>query len=225
MLSKETFQFLEDLKANNNRDWFLENKKRYDALKKEYHQLIADLLDVVKPLDPSLELLEIKNCTFRINRDIRFSKDKSPYKNHLGIWLSPSSVTKSVESSGYYLHIENGSCFVGGGLYNPMPEQLQKIRKEINFFYEDLEEIINDKTFQSTFVNLNREESTTLKKPPRGYEKDNPAIEYLKLKSFTATQKIDSKLPLQKDFVALIAQKMIVLKPLNDFLNRALTSE
>jgi uncharacterized protein (TIGR02453 family) len=223
MLSKDTLQFLEDLKANNNRDWFLENKKRYEAVKKEYHQLITDFLDVMKPLDSSLEMLEVKNCTFRINRDVRFSKDKSPYKTHLGVWMS--SGAKNAEASGYYLHIENGTCFVGGGLYSPEPGQLQKIRKEINFFYDDLVEILNDKKFVSIYQNLNRSESTTLKNPPRGYEKDNPAIEFLKLKSFTATYKFESKLVTQKDFVAKMAEKMIVLKPLNNFIDRALDSE
>ena len=90
MLAKKTIQFLKDLKANNNRDWFLENKKRYEIFKKDYHQLVSDFLDVMKPLDSSLEMLEVKNCTFRINRDIRFSKDKSPYKDHLGCLLYTS---------------------------------------------------------------------------------------------------------------------------------------
>jgi uncharacterized protein (DUF2461 family) len=114
---------------------------------------------------------------------------------------------------------------VGGGLYSPEPGQLQKIRKEINFFYDDLVEILNDKKFVSIYQNLNRSESTTLKNPPRGYEKDNPAIEFLKLKSFTATYKFESKLVTQKDFVAKMAEKMIVLKPLNNFIDRALDSE
>ena len=223
MLSKDTLQFLKDLKTNNNRDWFLENKKRYEAVKKDYHQLITDFLNVMKPLDSSLEMLEIKNCTFRINRDVRFSKDKSPYKTHLGVWMSAGA--KNAEASGYYLHIENGTCFVGGGMYSPQPDQLQRIRKEINFFYDDLTAILEDKTFQSIYQNLNRDESTTLKNPPRGYEKDNPAIEFLKLKSFTATCNFDSKLVTQKDFVAKIAEKMIVLKPLNNFIDRALDSE
>jgi uncharacterized protein (TIGR02453 family) len=223
MLSKDTLLFLEDLKANNNRDWFLTNKKRYDIFKKDYHQLVADFLEAMKPLDASLEMLEVKNCTFRINRDLRFSKDKSPYKTHLGIWISGG--TKNAETSGYYLHIEDGGSFVGGGLYSPMPEQLQKIRKEINFFYDDLEEILNQESFKSTFGNLNRDENMTLKNPPRGYEKDHPAIEHLKLKSFTATQKFDIKQVTQKDFVPTMVEKMIALKPFNDFLNRALTSE
>ena len=223
MLSKDTLQFLEDLKANNNRDWFLDNKKRYETVKKDYHQLVASLLDAMKPLDPALEMLEVKNCTFRINRDVRFSKDKSPYKTNLGIWLSTGA--KNAEASGYYLHIENGSCFVGGGLYCPQPDQLQKIRKEIHFFYDDLQEIINDPSFQSTYQNLNRDENSTLKNPPKGYDKEDPAVEFLKLKSFTATQKFDSKLVTQKDFVDTIVKKMIVLKPFNDFINRALYTE
>ncbi|WP_309640801.1 DUF2461 domain-containing protein [Flavobacterium sp.] len=223
MLSKDTLQFLEDLKANNNREWFLANKKRYEAYKSDYHKLISDLLEVMKPLDASLEMLEVKNCTFRINRDIRFSKDKSPYKTHMGIWLA--SGAKNAESSGYYLQIDKENSFVGGGMYCPMPDQLQKIRKEINFFYDDLEQIIHDKSFQSTFGNLNFNENSTLKNPPRGFDKEHPAIEYLKLKSFTATQKFDAATTTQKDFVADISKKLIALKPLNDYINRALTSE
>lgn len=223
MLSKDTLQFLEDLKANNNRDWFLANKKRYDEYKKDYHQLIGDLLEMMKPHDSSLEMLEVKNCTFRINRDIRFSKDKSPYKTHMGIWL-PCGM-RNGENAGYYLHIEKDASFVGGGMYCPMPEQLQKIRKEINFFYDDLEALVHEKSFQSTYGDLNRNENTTLKNPPKGYDKEHPAIEYLKLKSFTATQKLDNSLLTQKDLVAEISKKMLALKPLNDFINRALTAE
>lgn len=223
MLSKDTLQFLEDLKANNNRDWFHENKKRYETVKKDYQQLVGSLLDAMKPLDPSLEMLEVKNCVFRINRDIRFSKDKSPYKTNLGIWISGGS--KHTEASGYYLHIENGKCFVGGGIYCPQPDQLQKIRKEIHFFYDDLVEILKNKNFQSVYQTLNRDENSTLKNPPKGYDKEDPAIEFLKLKSFTATQPFDTKIVTQKDFVSIIAEKMIALKPFNNFIERALYSE
>jgi len=221
MLSKETLDFLEDLRANNNRDWFQSQKKRYETMKKDYHQLVTDFLEAMKPLDPSLEMLEVKNCTFRINRDIRFAKDKSPYKSHLGIWMAPTSAAG--EMAGYYLHIDKEGCFVGGGLYNPQPEQLQKIRKEINFFHDDLQEILNDKSFKSIYHNLNRDEGKMLKNPPRGYDKENPAIDFLKFKSFTATQKFDIKEVFQKDFVSKMTQKLIALKPLNDFLNRGLS--
>ncbi|MCV9930546.1 DUF2461 domain-containing protein [Flavobacterium sp. LS1R49] len=223
MLTKETLQFLEDLKANNNRDWFLENKKRYEIFKKDYHQLVSGFLDAMKPMDPSLELLEVKNCTFRINRDIRFSKDKSPYKAHLGIWLSTG--VKGQNRAGYYVHIEKGASFIAGGFYSPEAEDLKKVRKEIAFFYEDLEAIIADKNFKKEFGSLDVTETNSLKNPPRGYEKDHPAIESLKLKSFTATQKYDIKEVTQKDFVSKMSQKLIALKPLNEFINRALTTD
>jgi uncharacterized protein (TIGR02453 family) len=223
MLSKDTLQFLEDLKANNNRDWFLDNKKRYESFKKDLHQLIGDLLDAMKPLDPSLEMLEVKNCTFRINRDIRFSKDKSPYKSHVGIWIS--SGAKGMNRSGYYVQIEKGASFIAGGLYCPEPEDLKKMRKEIAYFHDDLEAILNEKKFKKEFKDFDRNEKNTLKNPPRGYEKDHPAIELLKLKSFESTQRIDISEVTKKDFVATVSKKLIALKPLNDFINRALTSE
>lgn len=223
MLSKDTLQFLADLKANNNRDWFMDNKKRYEAFKKDYHQLVADFLDAMKPLDSSLEMLEIKNCTFRINRDIRFSKDKSPYKSHLGVWLS--SGAKGQNRSGYYVHIENGSSFIAGGLYCPESEDLKKVRKEIAYFYEDLEEILKEKNFKKEFKNLDSTVTNKLKNPPRGYEKEHPAIELLKLKSFESTHQFDIEETTKKDFVTTMSKKLITLKPLNDFINRALTSE
>ena len=223
MLSKETLQFLDDLKANNNRDWFLENKKRYEAFKKDYQQLVADLLDAMKPLDPSLEMLEVKNCTFRINRDIRFSKDKTPYKSHLGIWLS--SGAKGLNRSGYYIHLEKDASFIAGGLYCPESEDLKKMRKEIAYFHDDLEAILVEKDFKREFGDFDRNEKDTLKNPPRGYDKEHPAIELLKLKSFESSQKIEFSAAAKKDFVGVMSQKLIALKPLNDFINRALTSE
>ena len=223
MLSKNTLQFLDDLKANNNRDWFLENKKRYEAVKKEYQQLVSDFLDAMKPLDPSLEMLEVKNCTFRINRDIRFSKDKTPYKSHLGVWLS--SGAKGMNRSGYYIHLEKGASFIAGGLYCPEAVDLKKMRKEIAYFYDDLEAILNEKDFKREFKDFDRNEKDTLKNPPRGYEKEHPAIEFLKLKSFECSQRIDFSEVTKKDFVATMSKKLIALKPLNDFINRALTSE
>ncbi|MDZ4331330.1 MAG: DUF2461 domain-containing protein [Flavobacterium sp.] len=205
MLSKDTLQFLDDLKANNNRDWFLENKKRYEAVKKDYQQLVGDFLDAMKPLDPSLEMLEVKNCTFRINRDIRFSKDKTPYKSHLGVWLS--SGAKGMNRSGYYLHLEKGASFIAGGLYCPEAPDLKKMRKEIAYFHDDLEAILNEKDFKREFKDFDRNEKDTLKNPPRGYEKEHPAIEFLKLKSFECSQRIDISEVTKKDFVATMSKK------------------
>lgn len=220
MLSQNSLQFLDDLKANNNRDWFLENKKRYEIFKTDYHQLVADFLKVLKPQDPSLEMLEVKNCTFRINRDIRFSKNKTPYKSHLGIWMSSGS--KGQNRSGYYIHIEKGSSFIAGGIYCPEAQDLKKVRQEIAFFYEDLEEILNIKNFKKEFGDFNRTETNLLKNPPRGYEKEHPAIEILKLKSFECSQVFEINEVTTKDFVSKMSKKLISLKPLNDFINRAL---
>jgi len=221
MLTKESLQFLDDLKANNNRDWFLENKKRYEVFKKDYYQLVADFLDTMKPLDPSLETLEVKDCAFRINRDIRFTKDKSPYKSHIGVWLS--SGAKNKNRSGYYVHIDKEGCFIAGGFYAPESEDLKKIRKEIAFFYEDLQAILNEPNFKKEFGDFNRNENNMLKTSPRDYDADHPAIEFLKLKSFETIQKFDISEVLKKDFVSKMSKKLILLKPLNDFLNRALT--
>jgi uncharacterized protein (TIGR02453 family) len=223
MMTKEALQFLKDLIANNNTEWMHANKKRYENYKKDYHQYIAEILAEIKPLDKSLEPLEVKNCTFRINRDIRFSKDKSPYKTNMGVWFSQNKNRKN--SPGYYIHFEKGNSFIAGGVWCPEPDELKKIRKEIEFFHDDLEKIVNDKTFKKEFVALSREENNVLKNAPKSFEPTHPAIEFLKLKSFTASQRIDDKLFTEPDFSKKIAQKLITLKPMNDFLNRALETE
>jgi uncharacterized protein (TIGR02453 family) len=151
------------------------------------------------------------------------SKDKSPYKSHIGIWIS--SGAKGMNRSGYYIQIEKGASFIAGGLYCPEAEDLKKMRKEIAYFHDDLEAILNEKEFKKEFKDFDRNEKNTLKNPPRGYEKDHPAIELLKLKSFESTQRIDISEVTKKDFVATVSKKLIALKPLNDFINRALTSE
>jgi uncharacterized protein (TIGR02453 family) len=223
MITKEALQFLTDLIANNNTEWMHANKKRYENYKKEYHNYIASILNEMKPLDESLELLEVKNCTFRINRDIRFSKDKSPYKTNMGVWLTQNKFRKN--SPGYYIHFEKGNSFIAGGVWCPEAEELKKIRKEITFFYEDLEAIVNEDNFKKEFISITQNESNSLKNAPKGFEPNHPAIEFLKLKSFTASEKIDDKLFTNKDFSKVIAQKLIVLRPLNDFLTRALATE
>lgn len=223
MLTKEAITFLNDLTANNNTEWMHANKKRYEQYKKDYHNLIASVLDEIKPLDKSLEPLEIKNCTFRINRDIRFSKDKSPYKTNLGIWMTTNKNSKN--SPGYYIHFEKGKCFIAGGVWCPEAEELKKIRREIAFFHDDLEKVVNDKIFKKEFGELDIEEGNVLKSAPKGYDPNHPAIEFLKLKSFTVSQPIDEKWFTDKDFGKKVAQKLILIKPLNDFLNRALDTE
>jgi uncharacterized protein (TIGR02453 family) len=223
MITKEALQFLEDLIANNNTEWMHANKKRYENYKKDYHNFIAYLLAEMKQLDPTLEPLEVKNCTFRINRDIRFSKDKSPYKTNMGAWFTQNKNRKN--SPGYYVHFEKGSSFLAGGVWCPEPSELKLIRKEIEFFHDDLEAIVSDKTFKKEYTAITREENNVLKKAPKDFDPNHPAIEFLKLKSYTASQKIDDNWFTQPDFSKKVAQKLIALKPMNDFLRRALETE
>lgn len=223
MITKEALGFLDDLVANNNTEWMHANKKRYENYKKDYHNYIASLLGEMKNLDPTLDPLEIKNCTFRINRDIRFSKDKSPYKTNIGVWFTQNKNRKN--SPGYYVHFEKGNSFIAGGVWCPEPNELKLIRKEIEFFHDDLEAIVADKTFKKEFNDLTREEGNMLKKAPKDIDPNHPAIEFLKLKSYTASQKIDDKEFTQPDFSKKIAKKLIALKPMNDFLRRALETE
>ncbi|MDI1317274.1 DUF2461 domain-containing protein [Flavobacterium sp.] len=223
MITKEAVTFFEDLVANNNTEWMHANKKRYDDFKKDYHAYISSILAEMKPLDSTLDSLEVKNCTFRINRDIRFSKDKSPYKTNIGVWLTQNKNSKN--APGYYIHFEKGNSFIAGGCWCPEPGELKQIRKEIAYFYDDLEAIVSDKKFKSEFGTLSHDEKNTLKKAPKDFEADHPAIEFLKMKSFTASEKIDDKLFLDKNFSKIIAQKLIVLKPMNDFLRRALNTD
>ncbi len=223
MLSKNAIQFIEDLKANNATEWMHANKKRYENFKKEYHLYISSLLNVMKPLDKSLETLEIKNCTFRINRDIRFSKNKDPYKTNIGMWMSTNKNRKN--SPGYYIHFEKGASFIAGGVWCPEANDLKQIRKEIEFFHDDLDKIVSDKNFKKEFGAVDRDENNVLKNAPKGFDINHPAIEFLKLKSYTCSQKIEDSLFENEYFDRIISQKLIALQPLNEFLNRALNTD
>ena len=223
MISTDSLQFLEDLKNNNHRDWFQGNQKRYTEFKNDYKQLVEAFIAEMSKGDESLKHLEFKNCSFRINRDIRFSKDKSPYKTNLGIWMS--SGNKEFNLAGYYVHIDKGASFIAGGLHQPDAVALKKMRREIAGFYEDLEEIVDNAKFKRIYGALDRDENNTLKTAPKDYDKDHPAIEFLKLKSFTATAKLSDKDIMSKDFVKETSKKLLVLKPLVNYINRALTTE
>lgn len=223
MITSESLQFLADLKQNNIRDWFQANQHRYDLYKKNYRQVAEAFIAEMSNGDETLRHLEFKDCSFRINRDIRFSKDKAPYKTNMGVWLSAGS--KNTNLAGYYIHMEKGASFIAGGLYWPDAADLKKVRREIDGFYEDLEDVVNDEDFKKIFGSLDSDENNTLKSAPKDYDKAHPAIQFLKLKSFTATAKISDKELLDKDFVKKASKKLLALKPLIEFLNRGLTYE
>jgi uncharacterized protein (TIGR02453 family) len=223
MISQNLLDFYAALKVNNNKVWFDENRKWYESVKKEYLALTGKILEELKSLDHSLEMLQVKDCTFRINRDIRFSPDKSPYKTNLGLNFAPYG--KKMMLAGYYIHIAAGQSFAGGGLYMPMAPELKKVRKEIHYCHNEFSSILQDPVFARTFGSLDRDPGTVLSRPPKEFTADDPAIEWLKLKSFTAVTTIDDNLLTSEDFVPHVIEIMKAIKPLIGFLNNALLSD
>jgi uncharacterized protein (TIGR02453 family) len=221
MLAQHTLDFIQELTANNNRDWFHGQQKRYELVKADYKQLVTRLLVEMQQHDPSLASLTPKECTFRIARDIRFSKDKSPYKTNLGIGLS--TYGKKSGMAEYYVHIQPGAAFVAGGIYQPEVPQLKKIRREIDVFSEDLEAVLGGSDFRRMYGALSREDA--LSRPPKGYSLDHPAIEHLKLKRFIAVAPLEDRWFTSPDFVPHLVQSLVVVKPLLDFINRGLRAE
>lgn len=181
MITLQTFKFLSKLAVNNNKPWFDDNRKTYEQVRKDFIVFLEKLLSELQKFDPDMETISAKSAIFRINRDIRFSNDKSPYKKNLGAYFCKGGKSDLI-NAGYYLHVEPGKCFIGAGIYQPPAPQLKKIRQEIDYNFEEFKKIVHSKEFQLTFGDLSSEEK--LKKAPKGYDEENEAIEYLKLKSF-----------------------------------------
>jgi len=218
-----TYEFLDDLKANNNREWFAANKKIYEKVKENYYGFAGELLAEVQKFDSHLDGLTHKDCVFRINRDIRFSADKSPYKTNLGIVLTPGG--KKVMSAGYYVHIEPGASFVGGGLWMPPADILLKVRKEISYFYDELKEILTDVSFTDYYKGFDAQMTQKLSRPPKGFSAEDPAIDLLKLKSFIFSKPISNEILLKNDFKNHIVTHFKAIKPALDFINRGIMSD
>ena len=223
MVQPTTIEFLKELKSNNSKSWFDQNRKRYDKMKSDYISLAGRILEQMKDIDPSLDMVTAKDCIFRINRDVRFSADKSPYKTNLGIALHPGG--KKFNLAAYYLHIEPGQSFIGGGLWMPEAPLLSKVRKEIHYFYHDLVDILNNPLYKKTFGSLDVEDGQKLTRPPKGYDAEDPAIEFLKLKSFIASTPLPDEMLTSDKLVGHIIDTFTILKPLIGFINRGLMSD
>ena len=220
MLQPTTVQFLKNLKKNNKKEWFDANRSKYESAKKDVEDLPTAIIKSLSRVDESIAHLQAKDCMFRINRDVRFSKDKSPYKTNMGVYFSKGG--KKGIQGGYYFHLEPGNSFVAGGLWMPMAPELKKVRQEIDYSFDEFNKIIKSKKFKSTFGDLDRSPESALSRPPKGYDDSNPAIEYLKLKSFIVTAKITDADLTSKSLVKTIVTQFSSLKPLIDFLNRAI---
>lgn len=220
MLQSNTIQFLKKLAKNNTKPWFDANRHLYEAAKADFLQLTAQVLKETAKFDASIAHLQPKECVFRINRDVRFSKDKSPYKTNMGMSIACGG--KKGNFAGYYFHLESGKSFVGGGLYMPMPDDLKKLRQEIDYNFADFQKIIQHKNFRSAFGDLDFDAALSLSRAPKSYEEDNPAIKYIKLKSFIATHTIADTTLTDKSLVKQITQSFKALHPLLNFINGAL---
>lgn len=220
MISNETIDFLKKLKKNNSKEWFDNNRTKYLTAKENYLDFVAEVLHNLKSIDPTLQDIQSKNCVFRINRDVRFSTNKNPYKTNFGASFSKGG--KKIACAGYYFHLEPGACFIGGGYWMPMADDLNKIRQEIDYSYNEFKNIIQKKAFIDAFDSLDNKEK--LIRPPKGYEKDNPALEYLKLKSFIAMASIEDNELLDEKLIPKVISYFKAMKPLVDFLNRAIDS-
>lgn len=218
MLQPSTIHFLTALKKNNNKLWLDANRKQYDAAKADYLQLVQRVIESSAAFDESLGNLQAKDCVFRVNRDIRFSKDKSPYKTNMG--ASFSKAGKKGNDAGYYFHAEPGQSFAGGGFYMPSPPELVKIRQEIDYNFEEWNKIVQNKTFNKVFPKgVNGVD--VLIRPPKGYDENNPAIGYLKMKGFIVTRPLSDNDLTNKNLLKEIIVSFKAMKPMIDFLNHA----
>jgi uncharacterized protein (TIGR02453 family) len=220
MLQAATLTFLRGLKKNNNKPWFDANRAAYETAKMDFAQFIQTVIDKHGKKDAGIKELKAKECMFRINRDVRFAKDKSPYKSNMGASINRGG-RKSI-FAGYYFHCEPGEAFVGGGLWVPMPPDLKKVRQEIDYGFEGFKKITGSKKFKALYGDLNKDSDISLVNVPQGFEKDNPAAGYLKLKSFIAMKKLSEKELTSKNLIPLTLEAFEVLQPLIYFLNRAL---
>lgn len=219
MVQPSTIQFLKSLSKNNNKPWFDANRPKYEAAKKNFESFIQELINTHAKKDSTIAELTAKACMFRINRDVRFSKNKAPYKINMGASINRGG-KKSV-FAGYYFHLEPGNSFVGGGIWMPMPAEIQKIRQEIDYCYDEFDKIITSKKFTATYKTLDQDKEFKLANVPKGYTKDNPAAAYLKLKSWIAIQPVTDAELTSKDLLKKSTAAFAALQPMIEFLNRA----
>ncbi|MCU0409133.1 MAG: DUF2461 domain-containing protein [Bacteroidales bacterium] len=218
-IRKETLSFLAGLKKNNDREWFNINRDKYDAARKNFEAFIQSVIDELALAEPILKGLEAKSCIFRINRDTRFSNDKSPYKTNFGAFIARGGKKNGDKYAGYYLHIEPGECMIAGGAYMPPSDWLAAIREKIAENPEQFTGIMNEKKFKRFFGAL---EGEKLKKAPKGFENDHPAIELLRHKSFLAVNNIPDSKVTESGFRTYLLENLAAMKPFNDYLNEAL---
>ncbi|MPT30329.1 MAG: DUF2461 domain-containing protein [Chryseobacterium sp.] len=219
VINPETLNFLSTLEINNNRDWFNENKNLYLQAKENVENVINEIISGVSEFDKSVERLEARNCIFRIYKDTRFSKDKTPYKTNIGASLVEKG-PKTLNNAGYYVHLEPGKSFLAGGVYMTEPKNLKAIREKISSEGEDFLKILNKKSFRD---NLELQ-GDRLVKVPQGFDKENPMGDYLKFKQFTVFHPLSDEDVLDENFAKNVVKLFKEIYPFNQFLNDAISS-
>jgi uncharacterized protein (TIGR02453 family) len=222
MFQKSTVNFLKELKKNNNKAWFDSHRENFISAKAEFETLVEKLISITGAFDKDIKELQPKNCTFRMNRDIRFSKDKTPYKANMGASFNRGG-KKSI-FAGYYFHLEpGGKSFAGGGLWMPEAAELKKLRQEIDYCFPEFKKIITGSVFKKQYPGLEMNEGQMLVNVPKGYEKENPAASFLKLKSFVATRNIPDTLLQSPTLISEAGAAFKALMPLVKFMNRSIS--
>lgn len=216
---KEGVAFLKKLKRNNNREWFAKHKPEFEEfVKLPMQSLIASLQPYFADFAPDFEI-HPKRSLFRIYRDTRFSNDKTPYKTHVAAHFEQRRKPRIMDAAGYYLHIEPGEVFIGGGIYLPDSDQLKKIRRAVAEQPKEFLSIIHAPSFKKMFGSLHGEK---LSRAPKGYAPDHPMIEYIKYKQFFTGLEWKEETCYKKDFVKRVVAVCRELTPLINFLNNAM---
>lgn len=219
MLQASTLKFLKDLKKNNNKPWFDAHRAQYEAARNDFEQFIQAILDRHSKNDPEIKDLTAKKCIFRINRDVRFAKDKSPYKTNFGASMDRGG--RKSGFAGYYFHCEPGGSFIGGGLWMPEPAVVKRVRQEIDYNYDEFTKLMNATKFNNYFGELYKGDNVQLSKVPHGFEKDNPASEYLKFKSWLVIHDLSDAEVTADSLVKTTVEAFKLMQPFIKFLNRA----
>lgn len=210
-------QFLNELKKNNNKEWFNENRKAYDASKEQMLFFTEIMIQELRKMDQDIPALSAKDCLFRIFRDVRFSNDKSPYKTNMGSFIAPGG--RKSDLAGYYVHFEPGASFIGGGVWCPAADVLRAIRTEIYEHPDGFKEVLHDDDFKEYFTEIMGEK---LKTAPKGFDKEFEAIDLLRYKSYAFGYSLTDEQVLSGDLVELAVSVFRQLSHMNRFLNDAI---
>ncbi|MEE8334873.1 MAG: DUF2461 domain-containing protein [Candidatus Neomarinimicrobiota bacterium] len=217
MITKDTFKFLKELKKNNNREWFRSNKAAFDSAFENFYDLVAMLIHQISDFDESLFGLEPKGCIFRIYRDVRFSKNKLPYKTWFGANLKGGG--RKEPGPGYYFHLDPGNSFAGGGIWHPEKETLDKIRERLVEKPREFKKVVEAPSFKKNFGELGGEK---LKVAPQGYAKDHAQIQWLRHKDLVALRSIPDQTILSPDIFEDSLEIFKNIYPLNKFISAAM---